>query len=148
MTMKMMMTSSTQEVIEMDDFVRTVGERSLANLYDEATTLISKGPLISNVSQLKSVLTAMDLLLEPLSKSNVEYMESVTRIRNNLREAEIKEGKRAIVHPAPAIYAVLTDWFRQLNYVIDDNNFLFSSSMVYQEKDAEKWGGDDDKTSL
>ncbi|MHB8559946.1 MAG: hypothetical protein ACYDAP_02095 [Thermoplasmataceae archaeon] len=132
----------------MDDFVRTVGERSLTKLYDEATTLISKGSLIRNVAQLKNVLTAMDLVLEPLSKSNTDYRATLSRIREELKDAETKEGKRSIIDSAPAIYAVLTDWFRHLNYVIDDNNLLFSSSMVYQEKDAEKWEGDDDKTPL
>jgi hypothetical protein len=135
-------------VIEMDDFVRTVGERSLTKLYDEATTLISKGSLIRNVAQLKNVLIAMDLVLEPLSKSNTDYRATLSRIREELKDAETKEGKRSIVESAPAIYTVLTDWFRHLNYVIDDNNLLFSSSMVYQEKDAEKWEGDDDKTPL
>ena len=132
----------------MDDFVRTVGERSLTKLYDEPTTLISKGSGMRNVLQLKNVLTAMDLVLEPLSKANMDYRESLTRIREELKEAEAKEGKKAIVDSAPAIYYVLTDWFRHLNYVIDDNNLLFSSSMVYQENDAEKWEGDDDKTPL
>jgi cyclopropane fatty-acyl-phospholipid synthase-like methyltransferase len=132
----------------MDDFVRTVGERSLTKLYDEATTLISKGSLIRNVAQLKNVLTAMDLVLEPLSKSNTDYRATLSRIREELKDAETKEGKRSIVDSAPAIYTVLTDWFRHLNYVIDDNNLLFSSSMVYQEKDVEKWEGDDDKTPL
>ncbi|MHB1811276.1 MAG: hypothetical protein ACYCPR_02540 [Thermoplasmataceae archaeon] len=132
----------------MDDFVRTVGERSLTKLYDEATTLISKGSLIRNVAQLKNVLIAMDLVLEPLSKSNTDYRATLSRIREELKDAETKEGKRSIVESAPAIYTVLTDWFRHLNYVIDDNNLLFSSSMVYQEKDAEKWEGDDDKTPL
>lgn len=132
----------------MDDFIRTVGERSLTKLYDEATTLISKGSGMRNVMQLKNVLTAMDLVLEPLSKANFDYRESFSRIRKELKEAEDKEGKKAIVDSAPAIYAVLTDWFRHLNYVIDDNNLLFASSMVYQENDAEKWEGDDDKTPL
>jgi hypothetical protein len=132
----------------MDDFVRTVGERSLTKLYDEATTLISKGSLIRNVAQLKNVLIAMDLVLEPLSKSNTDYRATLSRIKEELKDAETKEGKRSIVESAPAIYTVLTDWFRHLNYVIDDNNLLFSSSMVYQEKDAEKWEGDDDKTPL
>jgi hypothetical protein len=132
----------------MDDFVRTVGERSLAKLYDEATTLISKGPGMRNVAQLKSVLTAMDLVLEPLSRANMDYRESFSRILKELKDAEAREGKKAVVDSAPAIYTVLTDWFRHLNYVIDDNNLLFGSSMVYQEKDAEKWDGDDDKTPL
>jgi hypothetical protein len=132
----------------MDDFVRTVGERSLTKLYDEATTLISKGTLFRNVVQLKNVLTAMDLVLEPLSRANVEYVTALSRIREKLKDAEAKEGKRAIVDSVPAIYAVLTEWFRQLNYVIDDNNLLFSSSMVYQENDPEKWEAEDDKTPL
>ncbi len=132
----------------MDDFIRTVGERSLTKLYDGATTLISKGAGMRNVIQLKNVLTAMDLVLEPLSKANMEYRESLSRIRTELKDAEAKEGKKAIIDSAPAIYYVLTDWFRHLNCVIDDNNLLFSSSMVYQEKDAEKWDGEDDKTPL
>ncbi len=132
----------------MDDFIRTVGERSLTKLYDEATTLISKGSGMRNVMQLKNVLTAMDLVLEPLSKANMDYRESFSRIRKELKEAEDREGKKAIVDSAPTIYNVLTDWFRHLNYVIDDNNLLFASSMVYQENDAEKWEGDDDKTPL
>ena len=57
-------------------------------------------------------------------------------------------GKKAIVDAAPTIYNVLADWFRHLNYVIDDNNLLFTSSMVYQENDVDKWEGDDDKTPL
>jgi hypothetical protein len=132
----------------MDDLVRTVGERSLTKLYDESTTLISKGALIRNVMQLKNVLTAMDLVLEPLSRANMDYRAAASKIREDLKKAEAKEGKRAIVDSAPAIYAVLTDWFRHLNYVIDDNNLLFSSSMVYQENDPEKWEADDDKTPL
>ena len=101
-----------------------------------------------NVLQLKNVLTAMDLVLEPLSKANMEYREAFSRIRMELKEAETRDGKKAIVDAAPAIYYVLTDWFRHLNYVIDDNNLLFASSMVYQENDAEKWEGEDDKTPL
>ena len=132
----------------MDDFVRTVGERSLTKLYDEATTLISKGAGMRNVLQLKNVLTAMDLVLEPLSKANMEYREAFSRIRVELKEAESREGKKAIVDAAPTIYNVLADWFRHLNYVIDDNNLLFASSIVYQENDVDKWEGDDDKTPL
>ena len=132
----------------MDDFVRTVGERSLTKLYDEATTLISKGPGMRNVTQLKNVLTAMYLVIEPLSKNNTDYRQGFTRIKEELKEAESREGKRAIVDSAPAIYIVLTNWFRHLNSVIDDNNLLFSSTMVYPEKDGEKWEGDDDKTPL
>ncbi|EQB67099.1 MAG: hypothetical protein AMDU2_EPLC00006G0656 [Thermoplasmatales archaeon E-plasma] len=132
----------------MDDFVRTVGERSLTKLYDEATTLISKGPGMKYVSRLKSVLIAMDLVLEPLSKANVDYRESLKRVRSELKEAEIREGKMAIVDSAPGIYNALTDWFRNLNNVIDDNNLLFASSMVYQEKDGDKLEVADDKTPL
>jgi hypothetical protein len=131
-----------------DDFVRTVGERSLTKLYDEATTLICKGTLFRNVAQLKNVLIAMDLVLEPLSRANADYVSSLKRIREELKEAEAREGKKAIVDSAPSIYEALTDWFRQLNYVIDDNNLLFSSSMVYQENDPEKWEADDDQTPL
>ena len=133
----------------MEDFVRTVGERSLAKLYDEATNLIAKGSLMKYVMQLKSVLTAMDLVLEPLSQANVDYRQSRAVIVKELKDAQDKEGKKGIIEPAPAIYNVLTDWFRHLNYVIDDNNLLFMSSMVYQENDPDKWGGDDDdKTPL
>ena len=108
----------------------------------------SKGSLVIVTLPFLNVLTAMDLVLEPLSKSNTDYRATLSRIREELKDAETKEGKRSIVDSAPAIYAVLTDWFRHLNYVIDDNNLLFSSSMVYQEKDAEKWEGADDKTPL
>lgn len=133
----------------MDDFVRTVGERSLAKLYDEATNLIAKGSLMKNVMQLKSVLTAMDLVLEPLSHANMDYREARRIIQKELKDALDKEGKKGIVEPAPLLYSVLTDWFRHLNYVIDDNNLLFTSSMVFQENDPDKWGGDeDDKTPL
>ena len=59
---------------EMDDFVRTVGERSLTKLYDEATTLISKGAGMKNVLQLKNVLTAMDLVLEPSRRLKLKRM--------------------------------------------------------------------------
>ena len=58
----------------MDDFVRTVGERSLTKLYDEATTLISKGAGMRNVIQLKNVLTAMDLVLEPSRRLKLKRM--------------------------------------------------------------------------
>ena len=133
----------------MDDFVRTVGERSLAKLYDEATNLIAKGSLMKNVMQLKSVLTAMDLVLEPLSHANMDYREARRIIQKELKDALDKEGKKGIVEPAPLLYSVLTDWFRHLNYVIDDNNLLFTSSMVFQENDPDKWGRDeDDKTPL
>ena len=133
----------------MDDFVRTVGERSLAKLYDEATNLIAKGSLMKNVMQLKSVLTAMDLVLEPLSHANMDYREARRIIQKELKDALDKEGKKGIVEPAPLLYSVLTDWFRHLNYVIDDNNLLFTSTMVFQENDPDKWGGDeDDKTPL
>ncbi len=133
----------------MDDFVRTVGERSLAKLYDEATNLIAKGSLMKNVMQLKSVLTAMDLVLEPLSQANMDYREARGIIEKELKDALNKEGKKGIVEPAPLLYSVLTDWFRHLNYVIDDNNLLFTSSMVFQENDPDKWGRDeDDKTPL
>jgi hypothetical protein len=133
----------------MDDFVRTVGERSLAKLYDEATNLIAKGSLMKNVTQLKSVLTAMDLVLEPLSHANIDYRKARSAIMKELKDAQDKDGKKGIIEPAPAIYTVLTDWFRHLNYVIDDNNLLFTSSMVFQENDPDKWRGDeDDKTPL
>lgn len=132
----------------MDEFVRTVGEKSLSKLYEEATTLISKGAVMRNVIQLKSVLNAMHLVLEPLSKANYEYREALNRIKKELKEAETKESKTPIVDSAPLLYSVLSDWFRHLNYVIDDNNLLFSSASVFQESNAEKWEGDDDKTPL
>ena len=65
----------------MDDFTRTVGERSLTKLYDGATTLISKGPGMRNVIQLKSVLTAMDLVLEPLSRANMDYRLTIANVK-------------------------------------------------------------------
>ena len=58
----------------MDDFVRTVGERSLTKLYDEATTLISKGAGMRNVIQLKNVLAAIDLVLEPSRRLKLKRM--------------------------------------------------------------------------
>ena len=58
----------------MDAFVRTVGQRSQTKLYDEATTLISKGAGMRNVLQLKNVLTAMDLVLEPSRRLKLKRM--------------------------------------------------------------------------
>lgn len=133
----------------MDNFVRTVGERSLAKLYDQATNLIAKGSLMKYVMQLKSVLTAMDLVLEPLSQANMDYRDARSAIMKDLKAAGDKDGRKGIIEPVPAIYAALTDWFRHLNYVIDDNNLLFASSMVFQENDPDKWRGDeDDQTPL
>lgn len=132
-----------------DDFIRTVGEKSLSKLYDEATTLISKGPGMNNVFQLKNVLTAMDLVLEPLSKANMDYIQARKRISEDLKNAMQTERKKAIVDSSPILYGILAGWFRELNAVIDDNNLLFSSSAVYQENDPDKWGGeDDDKAPL
>ena len=132
-----------------DDFIRTVGEKSLSKLYDEATTLISKGPSMNNVFQLKNVLTAMDLVLEPLSKANMDYIQARKRISEDLKNAMQTERKKAIVDSSPILYGILAGWFRELNAVIDDNNLLFSSSAVYQENDPDKWGGeDDDKAPL
>ncbi len=132
-----------------DDFVRTVGEKALSKLYDEATTLISRGPGIKNVFQLKDVLTAMHLVLEPLSKANVDYVQARKRISEDLKNAMQTEGKKAIVDSSPMMYGILAGWFRELNAVIDDNNLLFASSAVYQENDPDKWGGeDDDKAPL
>ncbi len=133
----------------MDDFVRTVGEKSLSKLYDEATTLISKGSNMKNVAQLKYVLKAMHLVIEPLSKDNVDYRQAYVVIRKELKEAVTKEGNKAIVDSAPLTYDVLTKWFTELNAVIDDNNLLFSSSSVFQERSAKKWEEvSDDQTSL
>ncbi len=130
----------------MDDFVRTVGERSLTKLYDQATTLISQGSGLKNVLRLKNVLVTMNLVLEPLSRENEDYVESLKRIREQLKDAEAKEATKAIVDSAPAIYAVLLDWFRHLNYVVDDNNLLFLSSNVYQERADQE--ASDAETSL
>ncbi|MCL4332046.1 MAG: hypothetical protein M1162_00805 [Candidatus Thermoplasmatota archaeon] len=133
----------------MDDFIRTVGEKSLSKLYDEATTLIARGPGMKHVIPLKNVLTAMDLVLGPLSEANMEYVRALKLISEELRKAMPIEGKRSIVDSSSLLYGILTDWFRELNAVIDDNNLLFSSSSVYQENDPDKWGGeDDDKTPL
>ena len=130
-----------------DDFVRTVGEKALSKLYNEATTLISRGPGIKNVFQLKDVLTAMHLVLEPLSKANVDYVQARKRISEDLKNAMQTEGKKAIVDSSPMLYGILAGWFRELNAVIDDNNLLFASSAVYQENDPDKWGGEDDDTA-
>jgi hypothetical protein len=67
---------------EMDAFVRTVGQRSQTKLYDKATTLISKGAGMRNVLQLKNVLTAMDLALEPLSKAKTKKNVNLKSIKN------------------------------------------------------------------
>ena len=58
----------------MDAFVRTVGQRSQTKLYDEATTLISKGAGMRNVIQLKNVLAAIDLVLEPSRRLKLKRM--------------------------------------------------------------------------
>lgn len=133
----------------MDDSVRTVGEKSLSKLYDEATTLISKGPGIRNVMQLRNALTPMDLVLKPLSNANMDYVHAARRISEELWNAMQTEGKKAVIDSSPILYETLTEWFSALNDVIDDNNLLFASSSVYQENDPDKWGGDDDdKTPL
>ena len=133
----------------MDDFVRTVGERSLSKLYNEATTLIAKGSGIKNVFMLKNVLIAMDLVIEPLSTANMEYKKALSVIRKDLKDAELKEAKRAIIDSAPLMYSILCEWFRNLNYVVDDNNLLFATSSVYQETYSDKYeGGDENETAL
>lgn len=132
-----------------DDFIRTVGEKSLSKLYDEATTLIARGAGMREVSQLRNVLKAMDLVLGPLSESNMNYVHARKRIDEEFRKAMPVESKRAIVDSSPILYGILTDWFRELNAVIDDNNLLFSSSTVYQENETEKWeGGEEDETPV
>ena len=65
-----------------DDFAPTVGEKSLSKLYDQATTLLAAGPLVKTVSQLKNVLSAMDLVLGPLSTANVDFQHAKKYINN------------------------------------------------------------------
>ena len=129
----------------MDDFVKTVGEKSLSKLYNEATTLIASGPGIKYVTQLRYVLTSMDLVLWPLSKGNTDYVQALKRLKEELQKAMHTEGRKAFMDSSTVLYTILTEWFTELNEVIDDNNLLFSSSGVYQENDPTKWGGDDDE---
>ena len=158
----------------MDDFVRTVGERSLAKLYDRVTILIAQGPKREgfSVMELKHVLTAMHLVLEPISRSNMDYTRSYRLAQEEIskallqRDSEVEQINREMDTNKKSLmdanfemrsaekdyylilYNILLKWFSALNDVIDDNNLLFASSMVYQENDAEKWEGDDDKTPL
>ena len=132
-----------------DDFAPTVGEKSLAKLYDQATTLLAAGPLVRNVNQLKYVLSAMDLVLGPLSAANMDFQQAKTYIYTQLKEAQEKEGRKAIVENAPLTFTILQEWFQELNKVIDDNNLLFASSSVYQETYSDKYdGGDEDEATV
>ena len=131
-------------MIKMDDFVHTVGERSLAKLYNQATTLLAAGPSVRVTNQLQYVLTTMSLVLGPLSSANIDFQQAMKHIRNQLKEAIKKEGRKAIIENAPLTFEVLQEWFRELNMVIDDNNLLFASSSVYQETHSDKYEGDDE----
>ena len=132
-----------------DNFVPTVGEKSLSKLYDQATTLLAAGPLVIHVTQLKNVLSAMDLVLGPLSDANIDFQQAKKYIKEELKNALDIESKKAIVEYAPLTFNVLQEWFKELNMVIDDNNLLFASSSVYQETYAERnKGGDDDEATV
>lgn len=132
-----------------EEFIRTVGERSLTKLYDQATTLLALGQSMRNVTRLRNVLAAIDLVIGPLSANNIEFQEAKKYIMEQMKSAIEKEGRKAVVESAPLTFGVLKDWFRELNMVIDDNNLLFASSSVYQEISAKKHeGGLTDETSI
>lgn len=132
-----------------EDFARTVGERSLTKLYDQATSLLASGPSVRDVNRLKNVLSAMDLVIGPLSAENIDFQEARKYIMAELGKALDREGRKAIVDTAPLTFKVLQEWFMELNKIIDDNNLLFASSSVYSETRASKnEGGEDDETAL
>ncbi len=116
-----------------DDFIRTVGERSLSKLYEEAVTLISKGMFRNNVIRLKYVLKTLHLVLLPLSSQNEAYNKLYALVQKRWSEAQEKEARLSPATPSPVSYDVLVNWFSDLNNVIDDNHLLFTTNLTYQE---------------
>ncbi len=116
-----------------DDFVRTVGERSLSKLYEEAVTLISKGMLRSNVLKLKLTINTLHIVLMPLSSQNEVYNKLYSLAQRRWHEAQEKEGRLPPAVPSPESYDILVNWFSELNNVIDDNHLLFTANLTYQE---------------
>jgi hypothetical protein len=115
------------------DYPITVGERTLANLYAQVTSLLTKGVSVGNVDHIHSVIQTMDLVLYPLSKNNLSYKEIYEKIRIQLNAARKQEHGSAGT-AAPMTYRVLAEWFNQLNIIIDDNGLLFSTSTVAQDE--------------
>lgn len=120
-----------------DDFIRTVGERSLSKLYAEAVTLISQGMLRNNVIRLKYVLRTLHIVLLPLSSQNEPYNKLYTLVQKRWLEAQEKEARFSPATPSPLSYDVLVNWFSELNNVIDDNHLLFATNLTYQEREDE-----------
>ena len=131
----------------MDDFTKTVGEKALGSLYQKTVELLSSGIpgfpyAINYMVKLEMSIRAMDSVMQPLCRKNPQYMTT----RNDMVNELSRLAKETIHVSDEALktkiymdrFALLRTWFEALNDVIDTNNLLFATSVIYQEKPSEQ----------
>lgn len=122
----------------MDDFSKTVGEMGLSKLYADTIKLMSEGAESQNVVSLYYKLKTMEAVIEPLLNENFEYITLKAQISKDYSEASKLENNDKKSYPServffPKKYAILREWFKLMNGIIDKNQLLFSTSKVFGE---------------